>query len=51
MRYSVTILIAFFITTFLVATTTAAIDRGGTSGPVRPNELGFDEIIFVKRKP
>ncbi|MHC4315925.1 MAG: TolB family protein [Planctomycetota bacterium] len=51
MRYSVTILTAVLITTLLGATTTPAIDCGGTSGPVRPDELGFDEIIFVKRKP
>ena len=27
------------------------IDPGGISTPIYPNELGFDEIIFVKRKP
>jgi len=51
MRYSLTILIAFLIITISAVEAVAAIDAGGTSGPGLAAELGFDEIILVKRKP
>ena len=61
MRYIVTILIAVLILTLFAATTGAgnagkaaavfAIEPESTQTPISASELGFDEIIFVKRKP
>ena len=51
MRYSVTILIVLLIITLSGVEAAAAIEPARAAGPVRPDELGFDEIIFVKRKP
>jgi len=61
MRYFVTILIAVLMLTLFAATTGAgntgkaaavfAIETEKTRTPINPSELGFDEIIFVKRKP
>jgi hypothetical protein len=52
MLNSTKILTAVLALTLFSTTTTAAItETGGTGAAVNPNELGFDEIIFVKRKP
>ena len=51
MRYSVAILIVLLIIALAGVEAAAAVDSGGTSGSVRPDDVGFDEIIFVKRKP
>ena len=45
MRHSVIVLIAAATSIVSIATTAATGDRAG------PDEVGFDEIIFVKRKP